>query len=116
MMAENPIFKIVDLPLVQDIFFSDLEKIYAATMMTIMLPAISKNFLGITEEDLAEIMEKIGMKRENILCLLSKMTIHNLIIHSLSQEGTAGPFAHRYRINEEKVRIKFLPPSAEEAS
>lgn len=89
------------------------QKIWVTAIMVAMLPTMEKHFLGITEEDILMAMEKIGIKKEDTLKIICYLIEKDLVEHKLSQEGTAGPFDHRYRVNLEKVNISFFPPPPE---
>ncbi len=108
-MATVSISDLLDFSVYSD--FSVEGKLHAAAIMALMLPATEKHFLGIAEENLMAATERAGMNKDKVLDVLGRLMEIGLVLHKLSQEGTSGPFAHRYRVNGEKVRIRFVPPT-----
>jgi hypothetical protein len=100
--------KVIDFSVAKDL--PETRKVRAIAIMAVMLPATITHYLGIKEENLLIAMENVGIKKDDTLDVLGTLLEKGLVIHKISQDGTSGPFSHRYRVNEEKVRIQFVPP------
>ena len=75
------------------------------SVIGILMITKSVHFLGITHDHLIAMLEKIDVTENDGLKALACLIDENLVINRLSQEGTAGPMAHRYRLNPETIKI-----------